>query len=453
MAGEAKPSSHRRKTKAYVFYVLERFLAVEAHSGVFLFGATVLAMVLANSPLANAYFDFWHLPFGLELGERIVDMDLKHWINNGLMALFFLLIGLEIKRELLVGELSSLRKASFPIAAAIGGMLLPLVFYLSINFQPGGKPHGFGVPMATDIAFVLGFLLILGKRIPLSLKVFLTSLAVVDDLGAVLMIAVFYSNSVDWASLGWALAILSGLVALNITGIRKLVPYLLLGAGLWFFIERSGIHATVAGVLLAMTIPVRSRISSIRFLEICSYELNAFSEEELKRQNMLLTPTQQDSLETLSEAYEAVQNPLVRLEHVLHPISAFFIMPLFALANAGVQITGITQPVLNPVTLGIILGLALGKPLGIFGFAYLAERLGWAQRPANLPWRLVLGAGILGGVGFTMSIFISHLVFSDPALMAIAKLVIVTCSFTLGVIGVGYLFLASRKTGGKSAIG
>ena len=431
---------NRAETKAHIFVIIESFLAREAHSGFFLFGAALLAMILANSPWSQFYFDLWHTPVGLEIGERILDMDLGHWVNDGLMALFFLLIGLEIKRELMVGELSSLRKAAFPLVAAVGGMVVPMLFYLVVNLQQGGQLSGFGIPMATDIAFVLGFLLLLGNRVPLSLKIFVIFLAVFDDLGAVILVALFYTSSLDLPALGYAAATLAALVLLNRLGIKKLVPYLLLGILLWFWVEASGIHATIAGILLALTILVRSRISGERFLDISRYELDAFTQEEAERKSILLTPGQQDSLEAIEDAYEAVQNPLVRLEHLLHPISAFFVMPLFALANAGVQISGISLPLINPVSLGILLGLVLGKPLGIVGATYIAERVGWVQKPSSLSWKHIIGAGILGGIGFTMSIFITQLAFEDAATIVLAKLFIVACSLFMGIIGILYLW-------------
>ncbi len=433
------------KTKAHIFVVVENFLAREAHSGFFLFGAALIAMLLANSAWSSSYFDVWHTPLGLAIGERSLSMDLGRWINDGLMALFFLVIGLEIKRELLVGELSSLRKAAFPIVGAVGGMIVPVLFYTAMNLQAGGQLSGFGIPMATDIAFVLGFLLLLGKRVPLSLKIFIVSLAVIDDLGAVLIIAMFYTGSLDLPALGYAAATLVALIMLNRFGIKKLVPYLLLGILLWFWVEASGIHATIAGILLAVVIPVRSRISSERFLDISRYELDAFDKHEISRKNMLLTDQQQDSLESLEDAYEAVQNPLVRLERSLLPISAFFVMPLFALANAGVQISGMSFTLLSPVSMGILLGLVVGKPLGIVGATYIAWRLGWVQKPASLSWQHIIGAGILGGVGFTMSIFITQLAFEDPSTIALSKLFIVASSLVMGIVGVVYLLLAAKK--------
>ncbi|TFG44814.1 MAG: Na+/H+ antiporter NhaA, partial [Dehalococcoidia bacterium] len=315
---------------------IERFLHQESTGGLLLFGAAVVAMIMANSPWATQYFDFLHIEAGISVGNFHLELSLAHWINDGLMALFFLLIGLEIKRELMVGELSSPSKAAFPAVAALGGMLVPAGIYLAFNMAEGGKAQGFGIPMATDIAFALGFLMLLGKRVPLALKVFLMSLAVIDDLGAILIIALAYSSDLDWVSLGWAAITVGGLIALNAGGVKKLTPYLALGLVLWFFVFESGIHATIAGVLLALTIPVRQKVSSEEFIDTVKLELKTFGGAEARRNNLLLNPEQQEAVEKIGVAYEHVQNPLLRLEHTLHPVSAFFIMPIFALANAGV---------------------------------------------------------------------------------------------------------------------
>ena len=421
-----------------IISAVERFLHQESTGGILLFGAALLAMILANSPLASQYFDFLHIEAGISVGDFHLELSLAHWINDGLMALFFLLIGLEIKREILVGELSSPAKAAFPAIGAIGGMIVPAGIYIAINMAEGGKFHGFGIPMATDIAFALGFLMLLGKRVPLALKVFLVSLAVIDDLGAILIIALAYTSDLDWASLGWAAIMVGGLVALNAGGVKKLTPYLALGLILWFFIFESGIHATIAGVLLALTIPVRQKISSEEFIDTCKLELETFDDAESKRQNLLLTSEQQDAVEKIGSAYEHVQNPLSRLENALHPLSAFFIMPVFALANAGVAIGGDIEMV-QPVTLGIIAGLLIGKPLGIIGLTWLVTKLGWIGKPASCQWNHIIGAGLLAGVGFTMSIFITGLAFTDAGSIDSAKLAIVGTSLLAGILGVLFL--------------
>ncbi|MEL7562324.1 Na+/H+ antiporter NhaA [Dehalogenimonas sp. 4OHTPN] len=419
---------------------IERFLKRESTGGILLFGAAVAAMIIANSPISESYFHFLHTKAGFSFGSFQLELSLAHWINDGLMALFFLLIGLEIKRELLVGELSSPAKAAFPALGALGGMIVPAAIYLGFNMAEDGNPHGFGIPMATDIAFALGFLMLLGNRVPVALKVFLVSLAVIDDLGAILVIAIGYSSNLDWAALGGAAVIAGALIALNAGGVKKLVPYLALGAVLWYLVFQSGIHATIAGVILAFTIPVRQKITSEQFVDTCRLELDTFGGAEGKRKNVLLTSEQQDAVEKIGEAYEQVQNPLLRLEHSLHPFSAFLIMPVFALANAGVALGGSDVNLMQPVAWGILAGLIIGKPLGIVGMTFLISRLGWIRKPDSCQWNHIIGAGIIGGVGFTMSIFIAGLAFEEPGLIDSAKLAIVSASLIAGAAGVFYLW-------------
>jgi len=439
----------RNETKSRIFVVIESFLAKEAHGGLLLFAAALFAMLWVNSPWPESYFDLWNTSAGISIGDHTIDMDLRHWINDGLMAIFFLVIGLEIKREMTVGELNSPRKAAFPIVAALGGMIVPVLFYVIVSLPSGGDLSGFAIPMATDIAFVLGILLLLGKRVPLSLKTFLLTLALVDDLGAIIMVTLFYTSSLDLAALGYAFITLTVLIVFNRTGINELMPYVVLGIVLWFFMLESGIHPTITGVLLAMTIPVHARIDSDKFLYICRDELNSFDQCGFSGEEMVLTPEQQDSLEKLEHAYEAVQNPLVRLEHRLHNISAFLVMPLFALANAGVRISDLSSSAFSSMTLGIVLGLVVGKPLGIAGTTYIAARLGWVHKPTALSWNNIVGGAILGGVGFTVSIFITYLAFEDATTVASAKLFILASSLIMGTLGALYLrHISVQKEGG-----
>ena len=429
------PQFHLKVTDA-----ISGFLSRESTSGLLLFGSAVVAMVLANSGVSSTYFDFWHYEAGINFANFHLEMSLVHWINDGLMALFFLVIGLEIKRELMVGELSTPAKAAFPAIAALGGMLVPALIYMSFNLGEGGQFHGFGIPMATDIAFALGFLMLLGKRVPTALKIFLTSLAVIDDIGAIVVIAVFYAGAVNWGAMAAAAGFIAGLLALNLLGVKKLVPYLLLGLGLWYFVFQSGIHATIAGVVLALCIPVKQKITSKEFVATCRLELDTIDQSEGNRENVFLTSSQQDAVENIGEVYEHVQNPLVRLEHSLHPISSLFIMPLFALANAGVAIGGSSLSLLSSVPLGVMLGLLVGKPVGILGLSFIASKLGWCSKPGGVSWRQLVGAGILGGVGFTMSMFITNLAFNDADHIAAAKLAIVISSVTAGLLGMIYLW-------------
>jgi NhaA family Na+:H+ antiporter len=429
-----------------IISAIERFLVQESTGGLLLFGSAALAMVLANSGVSQGYFDFWDTSAGFTVGSFDLKMSLGHWINDGLMAIFFLVIGLEIKRELMVGELSSLSKAAFPVVAALGGMLAPALIFLALNLGNSGDPSGFGIPMATDIAFALGFLMLLGKRVPLALKVFLVSLAVIDDLGAIMVITGFYSDSVDWLSLIWAVGIVVVLIGLNRSSVMKLTPYLLLGVLLWYFVYQSGIHPTIAGVVLALTIPVRQKISSDNFTDTCQLGLDMFGKAEKKRKNILLSSEQQDALEKIGQAYVQVQNPLVRLEHALHPISAYMIMPIFALANAGVAVVGGSLSLLQPVSLGIIIGLFVGKPLGVVGLSFIASKLGWVTKPASINWRQLIGVGMLAGVGLTMSIFISQLAFANNDTIAAAKLAILLTSLAAGLCGVIYLSRHLRRS-------
>jgi NhaA family Na+:H+ antiporter len=412
---------------------------LEASAGLLLLLATAVALAWANSPWRGAYGALWHTPVTVGAGRFVLTMDLHHWINDGLMALFFFVVGLEIKREILIGELASLRRAALPIAAAVGGMVVPALIYVALNAGTVGAA-GWGIPMATDIAFALGVLALLGRRVPLALKVFLTAVAVVDDLGAVLVIALFYTPSVSWTSVAAAAGLLAAAVAANRLGVRHLLPYAVLGTGLWLAVLLSGVHATVAGVLLAMTIPARSRIDAVAFALRGQAYLDEFRTASTSDRQAHITEHQQAALQQLEEATEQVETPLHRLEHALHPWVAFAIMPVFALANAGVTLGGeIGELVGHPVALGVATGLALGKQVGITVFAWLAVRAGLASLPEGITWRHIYGVGWLAGIGFTMSLFIAELAFADEALLTAAKLGILVASLVCG--GVGWLIL------------
>jgi len=352
------------------------------------------------------------------------------------MAMFFFFVGLEIKREILVGELSSPRQAALPIVAALGGMIVPAILYLVLN---AGKPgaSGWGIPMATDIAFTLGVLALLGKRVPIALKVFLTSVAIVDDIGAVLVIAFFYTSQIYWSNLIVGAGFLIALILANRAGIRHPLVYASLGiGGLWLAFLMSGVHATIAGVLSAMTIPASTRIGREEFLEKSRYILKEFEGASVNEKSVLTSRQQRRAAEALEKASELVQTPLQRLEHDLHPWVIFGIMPLFALANAGVSLDGnLTQVLINPVTLGIVFGLVFGKQIGITLFSWLAVRSGIATLPVGVNWWQVYGVGWLAGIGFTMSLFIAGLAFRDIALLSLAKLGILTASLIAGVVG------------------
>ncbi|MDD2888092.1 MAG: Na+/H+ antiporter NhaA [Aliarcobacter sp.] len=421
------------------FLIIEEFISKEALSGVLLFLATIAAVICANSSFGQEYYNLWHMPLGVTLGDRTISMSLTYWINDGLMALFFLMVGLEIKREMVIGELSSVAKASFPIVAALGGMLIPALIYVALN---PNNFIGFGIPMATDIAFALGILMLLGSRVNPALKLFLMALAVVDDLGAVLVVATVYTSEIK-AEYFLHAGIAYGLIwFLNYIGVKKILPYLILGIFLWIFIHEIGIHATIAGVLLAFAIPISSKIDEKQFIKETRESVDDF--EKNIDDIPILNHHQINALESIAHGYDKVQNPLVKLEHNLHGLSAFFIMPLFAFSNAGVFIDFSTVSANLMIVLGVVFGLILGKPIGIFGFTFLATKLGIIKKPNDISWYDVLAVGFLGGIGFTMSIFITHLAFADETIIAAVKLGVFGASFTAAIIGV-ILILLKKK--------
>lgn len=424
--------------------MFQRFFQAEATGGVLLLGCAVVALVWANSPLSPSYFHFWEIPLAVGLGEWILSMSIHHWINDGLMAVFFFVVGLEIKRELMVGELSSARKAALPVAAAVGGMIAPALVYLMLNAGTEAS-SGWGIAMATDIAFSLGVLALLGSRVPVALKIFLAALAIADDLGAVLVIAVFYTASISWTALGIGAVLFGLLIVMNLAGVARPSVYAVVGLGLWLAFLSSGVHATIAGVLLATTIPANRRIDAAAFVDRTRGMLDRFSSPSYTGN---LTEEQRDALHAIEEASEHVQTPLSRLEHGLHPWVAFVIMPVFALANAGVAFRGdIASLMGHPVALGVLLGLVLGKQLGVTAFAWLAVRLGFAELPEGVTWRDIYGVAWLCGIGFTMSIFIAGLAFAEPSLLDYAKVGIFAASFLSGLGG--WLILSRRRSVGS----
>jgi NhaA family Na+:H+ antiporter len=362
--------------------LFQDFFKSEKAGGLLLIICTLISVMLANSPWGNGYQHFWH--------NKLGGLSIEHWINDGLMAIFFLLIGLELERELYQGELSSLRDALLPAMAAVGGILVPAAIYLLFNYNTSTQ-SGAGIPMATDIAFALGVLSLLGKRVPVSMKVFLTALAVIDDLGAILIIAFFYTQTIIWSSLLIALGILIALIICNRLGVKRLIIYLPAGVLMWYFMLHSGVHASITGVLLAFTIPFG------------------------KGQN---------------------NSPSSKLESALHKPVAFLILPLFALANTAISMEGNPlQLIKENYSIGIALGLLLGKPVGIFCFSWLAQKLGWVRLPADIRLSGIAGIGFLGGIGFTMSIFITMLAFDDVTIVNNAKWIILGSSLLAAIIG------------------
>ncbi|RUW62652.1 Na+/H+ antiporter NhaA [Mesorhizobium sp. M7A.F.Ca.US.008.03.1.1] len=382
--------------------VFREFLDSEAAGGIILMVAAALALIVANSPLAETYFSALHAYLG--------PLSVSHWVNDGLMAVFFLLVGLEIKREMLDGQLSTWPRRVLPGIAAAGGMVVPALVYVAVNRNNAAALSGWAIPTATDIAFALGVLSLLGSRVPASLKVFLTALAIIDDLGAVIIIAIFYTSGLSLAYLGAAFAVIAALVVLNRMRVMTLVPYLVLGVILWVLVLKSGVHATLAGVALALTIPLGRSAGT---------------------------------------GHDLDHSPLHRLEHGLHKIVAFVVIPIFGFANAGVSLAGLSvSALIEPLTLGVAAGLVVGKLVGVFGSSALAIRLGLADLPANAGWTHMIGISLLCGIGFTMSLFIGLLAFAgDVALQDAVKVGILAGSFVAAILGAAVLLMAPAKGG------
>ncbi|KAA3642632.1 MAG: Na+/H+ antiporter NhaA [Bacteroidetes bacterium] len=404
-------------------------------SGILLFVSVIASLIWVNSPYAQSYHDLWHVHFKIGIGDFILDKPLHLWINDGLMAIFFFVVGLEIKREILAGELSTIKQATLPIAAAIGGMAVPALVFMFFNINSESE-SGWGIPMATDIAFALGVLSLLGKRVPLSLKIFLTALAIVDDLGAVLVIAFFYTENLLLIYLEYGLVFFLILAFANWMGVRNVMFYAIVGiCGLWVAFLFSGVHATIAGVLLAMTIPAKAKINKSNFLTQIGVLLERFRIAK-NLDGAFVSEEQQEILEEIKEIRADVETPSQKLEYALHPLVSFIILPLFALSNSGIVLDGdIFEVLTNNLSLGIILGLIVGKFLGIFGFTTILIKLGVAKLPKGTNWGILAGAAIMGGIGFTMSIFISDLALNDQEMKDQAKMAILLASFLSGLIG------------------
>ncbi|UCH64876.1 MAG: Na+/H+ antiporter NhaA [Ignavibacterium sp.] len=420
-----------------IFKPLNEFLHQEASGGILLIIFTVIAFAWANSPWSESYHHLWHTHIVVTIGNLLTfDYTIHHWINDGLMVIFFFTVGLEIKRELLVGELSSMQKASLPIAAALGGMIVPALFY--VLFNAGGEgASGWGIPMATDIAFVVGIMALLGPRVPLTLKVFVLALAIADDIGAVMVIAIFYTSEISMAALIVAAVVLVILAFLNKLGTKSLIPYTILGIILWVAFLKSGVHATIAGVLLAFTIPASARYNTKKFSDKTRELLNKFDETGEHGENVLTNEGRQTDVMAIEENCKKILTPLQRFEHGLHPWVSYFIIPLFALANAGVTFTGMDfiGAITSPVSSGIIVGLFVGKQIGIFGFSWIAVKLKFGSLPEGVNWTKIYAAGMLAGIGFTMSLFIAGLAFTEETLIDLSKIGILCGSLMSGVLG------------------
>lgn len=425
----------------------EEFIHRQTTSSMLLMGTALIALILANSPLSSAYTHFIHTPVSLNFGNWAVDMSLHHWINDGLMAMFFFVVGLELKREILVGELADVRNAALPIGAAIGGMVVPALIYFMVNSE-GDAARGWGIPMATDIAFAIGALAMLASRVPKALITFLVALAIVDDLGAVVVIAAFYTETIVFTPLLIAAGLFALMIVFNLAGIRKTLPYFLVSVFFWYAVLLSGVHATLAGVLGALCVPARPKYQPERFSEQVNTLMQRFEAILASGENSIMT---NDKLRAVVQSLEngviSVQAPLQRLEHAWHMPVAYIVIPIFALANAAIplEFASLGETLSHPTFVGVSLGLILGKFIGITGVSWLMLKLDIAVLPKDTRFTQIAGVSLLAGIGFTMSIFIAQLGFSEREdLLLIAKTGILLASLVAGIAGVLWLYLVSQ---------
>ncbi len=445
--GEGVHLAQWEKPFELIISPIEEFVHRQSTTGLLLMFTAVIALVLANSPMASQYQQLKDLYAGISVGDWQFKLSLLHWVNDGLMAFFFFIVGLELKREISVGELSNLKQATLPIACAIGGMVVPALIYTAFNFGMASI-SGWGIPMATDIAFAIGILVLLANRVPKALITFLVALAIVDDLGAVLVIAVFYTNTIDLWWLLAAASVLVLLIFLNLGGVRKILPYFLLAIVLWFTLLQSGVHATLAGVLGAFTVPARPKYDPTKFSEYVAKLMNKFDESYNRKKNILLNDELHAVVQTLEEGIHSVQPPLQRLEHIWHLPVSFLVIPAFALLNAGVPISvsSLQATLTNPIALGIEAGLLIGKFVGITGTAWLVLKLGIAKLPSGTSFSQIAGVSFLASIGFTMAIFIAELGFEENSEeLLLAKTGILLASVTAGIIGYTWLYLSADK--------
>jgi NhaA family Na+:H+ antiporter len=429
----------------------EEFIHRQTTSGLLLMTTAVLALLLANGPLASAYEHVIHTLIGLNMGSWTLEMSLHHWINDGLMALFFFVVGLELKREILVGELAEMRNAALPIGAAIGGMVVPALIYFAINPE-GDTARGWGIPMATDIAFAIGALALLAGRVPKALITFLVALAIVDDLGAVIVIAVFYTDTISLGPLAAAGGLFALLLVFNKGGIRKTMPYFIVAVFLWYALLQSGVHATLAGILGALSVPAVPKYNPERFSQHVRDLMHRFDSSHQPGKSIMTNDKLRAVVQTLENGVHSVEAPLQRLEHVWHMPVAYLVIPVFALANAGIplEFTSLGDTLTHPVMLGVSMGLLLGKFIGITGTSWLMLKLGMAAMPRDTRFSQIAGVSLLAGIGFTMSIFVAQLGFEEnPELLLMAKTGILLASLLAGVTGFIWLYLVSRPSGAE----
>ncbi len=438
---------HARWEKSFdkILTPFEEFIHRQTTSGFLLMCMAVLALVLANGPLASTYEDVVHTLVSLNIGGWALEMTLHHWINDGLMTLFFFVVGLELKRELLVGELAKPRNAVLPIAAAIGGMVVPALVYFAINPQ-GGAAAGWGIPMATDIAFAIGVLALLASRVPKTLITFLVALAIVDDLGAVMVIAVFYTDTIALGPLAATGGLFALLLAFNLVGIRNTIPYFIVAVLMWYALQQSGVHATLAGIMGALSVPATPKYDPARFSEHVGRLMKRFDASHQPGKSIMTNIELRAVVQALENGVHSVETPLQRLEHVWHMPVAYLVIPIFALVNAGVPLASgsLSDSLTHPVFLGVSLGLVLGKFIGITGASWLVLYLGVAELANDTRFAQIAGVSLLAGIGFTMSIFVAQLGFGEREdLLLMAKTGILAGSLLAGVAGFIWLYLVS----------
>ena len=409
-------------------------------SGLLLLLATIVAVAISNSSSSAGFLAFWETTFGFRFGGSTFDLSLLHWVNDGLLTIFFLVVGLEIKREFTIGHLATRRSAAFPVVAAIGGLIVPVLLYRLV-LPSGPWAHGWGVPMSTDTAFAIALIVMMGARVPVELRIFLTAAAIVDDIGAIIVVALFYSGDLHWASLGAAGVITAGLWLLNRIGVYRVAPYLLLGIALWICVHHGGLHATLAGVVLALFIPTRNP-PNLRSLMAQADAV--FMAEARRSGDALRTGPSLPALQAFDAIHDRLESPADRMLRLVSLRSNYVVLPLFALANAGVPLNASVMHGHGPLMGAIALGLVIGKPVGMVVFCALAMKLGWAEKPSSYSWAQLSGAGALAGIGFTMSLFIAGEAFQDPAAFAAAKIAIFSASIFAALVGVFVLWRAGK---------
>ena len=428
---------------------LEDFIHRQTTSGILLMLCAIVAIYIANSQWSDVYHHVLTIPFTIGIPGFQLSKTLHHWINDGLMAIFFFVIGLELKREILVGELANIKLAMLPIIAAFGGMVMPVLIYLSFNPE-GDTISGWGIPMATDIAFAIGALALLGNRVPKNLLTFLIALAIVDDLGAVMVIALFYTETINTSALAIVAIVTLALIAINLGGVRRSAPYILLGIILWIAMLKSGVHATLAGIILAFTIPMRPKYNANRFLSQINEMVIQIKRAYQQEENIVRNDELRSRVRALGDGVLLVQAPAQIMERKMHIPTAYFIIPVFSLANAGIPVdwASFGSVITHPVSIGITAGLVLGKLIGIAGFSWLAVKIRLTSLPNGVNFKHIIGAALMGGIGFTMSIFIAELGFAHSAEnLLMAKTGILLASALAGVSGFIWLFLTAKKGG------